>query len=299
MLAICVLSLATVPVARAVPLTETPQGETAPAEPRWARGLPTEGVTSRRWLLLTFDDGPRPDTTREVGRTLLREGIPAVFFVNGIHMVGNTTYARRNRELVAWLSQQGFTIGNHGLRHAHLGPLMASETAEEIAGNEELIRRITGKTPWLFRPPYGSQSLLARDLVEARGLTEVGWTLGAADFIEQSPLGILITIRNKLQRREKLGIRGGIVMLHDAHPWTAEALPLFVDWVRKRNCELLAQNEELYEFVDFDRFFVPRQRRPGTLGLAEFTPADEPTTAQAIAWQGLVRQDAERRCGAP
>lgn len=288
-----------VPAAWAVPLAEPAPGETAPAAPRWARGMPTEGVTSHRWLLLTFDDGPRPETTPEVGRTLLSEGIPAIFFVNGSHLQGPTNYARRNREIVAWLSAQGFTIGNHGLRHAHLGPLLAAQTAEEIVGNEEIITQVTGKVPWLFRPPYGSLSLLARDLVEARGLTQVGWSLGAADFIEQSPAGILITFRNKLARREKLGIRGGIVMLHDAHAWSAAALPLLVDWVRRRNCELLATDEELYEFVDFDRFFVPRGGAARTADAPPFAAAPEPTPAQARAWQRRVREDAARRCPVP
>jgi peptidoglycan/xylan/chitin deacetylase (PgdA/CDA1 family) len=276
--------------AGAVPLAEPHDGETPPP-PRWSRGMPTDGRTSRRWILLTFDDGPRPDTTRAVARTLIDEGVPAVFFVNGEHMMGPTTYARKNRELVAWLAQSGFTIGNHGLRHRHLGPLLASETVEELVGNEELITRVTGQVPWLFRAPYGSVSLLARDVIDARGYTEVGWTFGAADFIEQSALGILITLRNKLQRNEKRGVRGGIIMLHDAHPWTAEALPLFFDWVRRRNCELLARDEELYEFVDFERFFVPASRGNAV--------PEEPTPEQAIAWQARVRERAAPHCTAP
>lgn len=278
--------------AGAVPLAEPHGGQPVSAGPRWARGVPTDGATFRRWLLLTFDDGPRPEATRAVAETLLAERVPAVFFVNGEHMIGPTNYARRNRELVAWLAEVGFAIGNHGLRHAHLGPLYASETTLEIVGNEELVTEVTGQVPMLFRPPYGSASLFARDIIEARGYTEVGWTFGAADFLEQSPLGIAITLRNKLARGERRGVRGGIVMLHDAHPRTAEALPFFFDWVRKRNCELLASGEELYEFVDFDRFFVPR-------GAGAAARSDDPTSPQSIAWQRRVREDAARTCPAP
>jgi peptidoglycan-N-acetylglucosamine deacetylase len=296
--AVLCLIFAVLPPAAALPLAEPHQGEAAPASPRWARGMPTEGVTSRRWLLLTFDDGPRPDTTPEVARTLMREGIPAVFFVNGVHMEGPNPYARRNRDLVAWLASQGFTIGNHGLTHAHLESLTAAETSREIVDNERIITEATGEVPWLFRPSYGNLSLHARDLVEARGLTLVGWNLGAADFIEQSPLGIVYTIRNKLARREKQGIFGGIVMLHDAHPWTAEALPLLIDWVRSRNCALLARDEELYEFVDFDRFYVPK-RSANRRGAMELAPAPEPTIEQALQAQNRVRADAVRRCQVP
>src|SRR4030095_9500892 len=91
------------------------------------RGLPTGGVSGRRWLLFTFDDGPRPETTPAIARTLLAERVPAVFFVNGVHLTGPTNWARRNRELVSWLAREGFAIGKHRLPHAHLRPLMARE----------------------------------------------------------------------------------------------------------------------------------------------------------------------------
>jgi peptidoglycan/xylan/chitin deacetylase (PgdA/CDA1 family) len=174
--------------------------------------------------------------------------------------------------------------------------MMAREVVDEIVGNEELIARVTGRVPWLFRPPYGAMTALARDVCEARGLTQVGWTIGAADFIEQSPLGVVQTFRNKLDALEKRGIRGGIVMLHDAKPWTAEALPFLLDWIRRRNCELLAADEELYELVDFDRFFRPRRQVTGPLEPDRFYPAEEPSSADASAWQARVREDAARWC---
>ncbi|MBI2897337.1 MAG: polysaccharide deacetylase family protein [Deltaproteobacteria bacterium] len=282
-----------------VPLPEQAAAEREPEPPQFAHGLPTNGETGRRWLLLTFDDGPRPSNTLLVARYLAREGIPAVFFVNGIHMMGPTSYPQRNRRIVAELAAMGFEIGNHGLTHARLGPLLAHETAKEIVENEELIAEVTGRVPWLFRPPYGSLPLVAAGIAEARGLTVVGWNLGTADFIEQSPQDILHTFRKRLEKHEEEGVRGGIIVLHDAHPWTVEALPLLVDWVRRRNCELLARDEELYEFVDFRRFWVPRGRHPGPTPPDARFPANEPTVGEALAWQGRERRRAERYCGRP
>src|SRR5262245_60978690 len=103
--------------------------------------MPTDGVTRHRWLLLTFDDGPRPETTEPIARILLHEKVPAVFFVNGEHFEGDDARAARNRALVQWLAQKGFTIGNHGMHHRHLGRLGVAETQDEIVGNEVLLRR--------------------------------------------------------------------------------------------------------------------------------------------------------------
>lgn len=282
-------------VAEAVPLGEPAPGEIATGvAATWARGMPTQGVTAHRWLLFTFDDGPRLETTGPIARILLREHVPAVFFVNGEHLQGDDPRAEQNRALVAWLARKGFTIGNHGLRHRHLGTLGVEETREEIVGNEELLRGVTGRTPWLFRPPYGAMTRIAHALCTRRGLTNVGWTMGADDTVEQTPAGVLSRFQRNLALDERRGIRGGVVVLHDRQAWTATALEHILDWLADRNCELLSRGEELYELVDFGRFWAPRVRE---VGPDEFVPAPEPTAAQAAEWQRPVREEAARRCG--
>ncbi len=255
--------------------------------------MPTDGVTAHRWLALTFDDGPRLETTGPIARILLRERVPAVFFVNGEHLEGDDDRTERSRALVVWLAKKGFTIGNHGLRHRHLGSLGYAETQEEIVGNEVLLRRLTGQTPWLFRPAFGAMTRIAHALCTRRGLTRVGWTMGAEDTSERTPTAVLSHFQRNLALLERRGIRGGVVVLHDPQPWTATALTHLLAWIRDKNCELLARDEELYELVDFGRFWTPRLR---DVGPDELVPAPEPPAEQAAAWQARVRADAERRC---
>jgi peptidoglycan/xylan/chitin deacetylase (PgdA/CDA1 family) len=281
-------------VAAAVPVAEPMVGEgSAEGTPSWGHGMPTDGATRHRWLLLTFDDGPRPETTGPIARILLRARVPAVFFVNGEHLEGDDPRAAKSRAMVVWLARQGFTIGNHGLRHRHMGTLDLAATREEIVANETLLRHLTGRTPWLFRPPYGAMTRIADAICTRRGLTRVGWSLGAEDTSERTPHGVLAQFRHNLSALERRGIRGGIVVLHDRQPWTATALSHLLAWIRARNCELLAEGEEVYELVGFDRFWAPRTR---DVGPDEYVPAPEPIAAQVADWQARARAEAARHC---
>jgi len=289
-LSVCSLGAAV----QAVPMGEPDLREVATeVTPTWGRGMPTTGVTGHRWLLFTFDDGPRLETTGPIARILLREQVPAVFFVNGEHLEGDDARAGRSRALVRWLADQGFTIGNHGMHHLHLGTLGPADTEEEIVANEELLRQVTGQRPWLFRPAYGAMTRIADALCNRRGLTRVGWSIGADDTSERTPARVLSSFQHDLSLLERRGIRGGIVVLHDRQPWTATALTYLLGWLRQRNCELLARDEELYELVDFGRFWSPHLR---DVGPDDFVPAPEPTAAEVDAWQSRVRAEVSQRC---
>jgi hypothetical protein len=61
-----------------------------------------------------------------------------------------------------------------------------------------------------------------------------------------------------LDRREQdTGDRGGIVLMHDTKPHCLDALPHIVEGLERRNCELLARGEELYDIVDDLGYFIP------------------------------------------
>ena len=40
------------------------------------------------------------------------------------------------------------------------------------------------------------------------------------------------------------------MLLHDTHAWSIEAFALITDSIAKKNCELLAAGEELYDVAD-------------------------------------------------
>ncbi len=166
----------------------TPHG---PAEVR--EGAPTKQVA------LTYDDGPSSITPRFLA-TLRRLGVPATFFMLGQQVAANPGIARR-------VLAGGHEIGDHSWNHANLGGGGPGATAQMERTNA-VIRRVTGFSPCLFRPPGGSTGadLVAR--VRALGMTSVLWS---ADPFDWRLPGTASIVGRVLAQTGP----GGIILSHD------------------------------------------------------------------------------------
>ena len=72
----------------------------------------------------------------------------ATFFVVG-------RWVDKYPESVRALSNAGHEVMNHSDDHAHFAPLSDDEIRANVAACNDKISAVTGKTPTLFRPPYG------------------------------------------------------------------------------------------------------------------------------------------------
>ncbi|GJM82080.1 hypothetical protein HMSSN139_45760 [Paenibacillus sp. HMSSN-139] len=71
----------------------------------------------------------------------------ATFFMIG-------TQIEKSLETAKAVHEQGHEIGNHTYTHPHLPELSSEEVRRELQLTEELIRRVTGAKPKVYRPPY-------------------------------------------------------------------------------------------------------------------------------------------------
>ncbi len=164
-----------------------------------------QGPTTGGTFALTFDDGPHPDTTPALLRTLAHHDARATFFLIG-------SRAEEYPELVADIAEAGHAIGLHGWEHRSgwwRGPAT-------LAGDLELAERAVGQAlvpPKLFRPPFGYLGpgwwLAAR----RRGYRIVMWSLDAHDWQTDDSA----TVAERLMQ----GTRSGtIALLHECRPET-------------------------------------------------------------------------------
>lgn len=277
------------------PYEEEPAIEHDPLGERWRSGLVMTGATPHRLLLFTFDDGPHRINTPRLLDMLDGYGVKAVFFLTSSRMDGPTRGQQENAEIAREIARRGHVIGNHTLSHQQLPDLSEARALEQVEGGQAIFERVLGRRPWLFRPPGGNRVDWADALVEERGYTMVMWNVGAGDFLVETPEQVFYTWKRVLARRERDdGHRGGIVLLHDTYDRTIEAFPMIMDEIRRRNCRLLAEGEELYDIVDDPAFFyAPRGRQPHG---AEAPPA-RLTPGVLAARQARLREVESRRCG--
>ena len=154
-----------------------------------------------REIALTFDDGPNGDTTLRLLDILDEEDVKAAFFLVGQQVESQPEIAR---EIV----RRGHVIGNHGYSHRTLPFLSPRGVDEEIGRAQQVISKVTGTEPTLFRPSHGFKSLFLSRSLNRWGLTPVRWTVGVWDTDRPGTDTIIRRAIGRLRGR-------GILLLHD------------------------------------------------------------------------------------
>jgi peptidoglycan-N-acetylglucosamine deacetylase len=145
-----------------------------------ARVLPrclflTRGPRSARSVCLTFDDGPDPEHTPLILDVLKREGVPATFFVVGRR-------AARHPDLVRRVAAEGHALGHHSYSHSPPEQTSAGRLVAEVGKTGDVLTRIVGFSPALFRPPHGKVTAAKLWGLWRRGMTVVLWNVDPKDF---------------------------------------------------------------------------------------------------------------------
>ena len=191
-----------------------------PTEPR--PRLVWHGPRTDRVVALTFDDGWSAATLRRIFGTLLREDVPATFFVTGI-------YVQRAPDLWRRIAAAGYPLANHSYLHRDTVELTPRQVAIDLAHTRQVVEQATGRpmVP-LFRPPYGSRSAATDRLAAAAGFPYVVmWDVTAGDTAPWPTVAGVV-------RDATAGRRGSIVLLHAGPRVTADALPAIIASYRER-----------------------------------------------------------------
>ena len=225
---------------------------------RFPIGLTLHGGSRHRMLLFTFDDGPSRRTTPRLLDVLDQLGIKAIFFVTSESFGNGNPWEREHAEIVREIVRRGHMVGSHTENHYQLPLLRNAEVESELAITERKLRWTLGRTPRLIRPPGGALSKRVEGLLADNGYTSVMWALYPGDLESDSPEEVVRTFFRVLERRQReTGDLGGIVLMHDTKRQSIDALPRLVAALRKRNCRLLEEGQELYDIVDDLGYFIP------------------------------------------
>ena len=175
----------------------------------------------RPLVALTFDDGPHPELTPKLLDILRQQGVRATFYVIGRSVDAHPDIARR---IVA----EGHEIANHTYTHPHLTKIGAARIDQEITKTTDAIQRATGRRPTNMRPPYGAiNSRVEEALLRKHGLDVIMWSVDPLDW--QRPGPSVVT-----QRMVEGARPGGILLAHDIHPGTIEAMPSTISQLKAK-----------------------------------------------------------------
>ena len=182
--------------------------------------------TSLPFIALTFDDGPHPSNTPRLLDILKERNVKATFYVVA-------TNARAYPEIMRRIIAEGHEIGNHTVTHGNLAKMSAAGVRKELTEAHESIVAATGVAPRTMRPPYGAITSSQKKWIrEEFGYPSIMWSVDPEDW--KKPGSSVVT-----SRLVKGASPGGILLVHDIHVSSIDAIPSAVD-------QLLAKG---YQFV--------------------------------------------------
>jgi len=188
---------------------------------RRGAGQVSRGPSGRKRVALTYDDGPSSYTPAFL-RELRKLGVPATFFMVGQLVSSNASTVRA-------MLRDGNMVANHSWNHANLGGGGAGASSQ-LRDTNAAIRRATGFTPCLFRPPYGSTGADLVSRANQQGMTSVLWSVDPLDWRTPGTGAIVNTALGQTQA-------GGIILSHDGggpRSQTLEAMPQIVRGLKRR-----------------------------------------------------------------
>lgn len=180
--------------------------------PRRAPASYNSVPTTRPVVALTFDDGPHPEYTPKLLDILRHHGVRATFYVIGRNVETHPDIARR-------IVSEGHEIANHSWSHPSLTSLSAARLRQEVESTSAIIEKVTGRRPTNIRPPYGAINERVRQILfNEHGLDVIMWSVDPLDW--KRPGASVVA-----QRLVEGAAPGGILLAHDIHPGTIEAMP--------------------------------------------------------------------------
>lgn len=174
-----------------------------------------------KFIAMTFDDGPHPANTPRLLDMLRARNIKATFYVIGRNV---DLYPQVVRRMV----NEGHEIGNHTYTHRLLTKLSDSEVLGELTRCRDAIGRAAGVQPRTLRPPYGGMLERQRQLAMNQfGYPTILWNVDPLDWKNRNP-GIITS------RILSNTTPGSIILAHDLHKTTVDAMPATLDGLLQR-----------------------------------------------------------------
>jgi peptidoglycan-N-acetylglucosamine deacetylase len=183
-----------------------------------------------REVVLTFDDGPWPGTTRAVLEALAAECTHATFFLVGQRVRENPAIARA-------IHDSGHTIGHHTMTHPNLSHLSRDKAQDNILRGIAAVEEAIGpeRAARFFRFPGFADTPELVAWLGGRNYGTFGTDIWASDWNFMSPGDQLDLVLYRLDQR-----RRGMILFHDTKAQTAKMLPGFLRALKKRGYRVVA-----------------------------------------------------------
>jgi peptidoglycan/xylan/chitin deacetylase (PgdA/CDA1 family) len=207
-------------------------------------------------VVLTFDDGPWPGSTAAVLKALSDECLKATFFEIGEYA---TWHPGITREVI----NAGMTVGTHTWSHKDLARNLYAKDIEKSVREIELgisavhVAAADAPIAPFFRFPDLQHTPNLLEYLAKRNIAVFSTDIDSRDFTMHRPEQVIQSVMSQLEKRGK-----GIVLMHDFHRNTADALPELLRQLKAAGYKVvhMVPSGELSTVPKYDDVFEHRKR---------------------------------------
>jgi peptidoglycan/xylan/chitin deacetylase (PgdA/CDA1 family) len=201
------------------------------------------GVATDKEVALSFDACPtsgKNHFNKTIATILVETKTPATIFLSGRWVEEDSSATR----LLS--SDSLIELGNHSFSHPHMTRLPEKEVERELNRTQDIIVRLTGQTPFLFRAPYGEYNDTLIAIAKKLGLLTVQFDVESGDPDTSFTASRLISWVTKKTRN------GSIIIMHiNNRGWhTAQALPTIIANLREKGFQLVKVSDLMKKVIE-------------------------------------------------
>ena len=133
--------------------------------------------TNDKKIAISFDAAWGADNTEKILDILDSYKVGATFFLVGF-------WIEKYPDMVKEIDSRGYEIGNHSQNHPKMSQLNTEQMKAEINSVNEKVYNLIGKTPDVFRPPFGDYSDNVIKTMEELQMHTIQWSIDSLDWKE-------------------------------------------------------------------------------------------------------------------
>lgn len=195
--------------------------------------------TEQKVVALTFDHSWGNKFTPSILETLKKNDIKVTFFIMG-------PWALKYPDVVKQMVADGHEIGSHGHRHQNYGEKTRDWIKNDLmTAHNEIKEASGGVEPSLVRPPNGSYSKEALQIIDELGYNTIIWNIDSLDWKNPPPAAMVERVMKRLKP-------GGIILMHasDTPQHTAEVLPELLAKIKAEGYTIVTVGQLLSNYAE-------------------------------------------------
>lgn len=174
-----------------------------------------------KYIALTFDDGPHQILTPKLLDVAKAKGALFTFYMMGIK-------AEIHPDIVKRALDEGHEVANHAWDHPILSKLSLNDVSKQLRRTNAVLEKASNSTPLTMRPPYGNTNKRLNTYIHNNdNLTVVMWSYDTNDWKKPGHTVLVDRVIKNVKA-------GDVILCHDIHPETIQAVPYIIDAMQSK-----------------------------------------------------------------